>query len=125
MKKIIITLLIALAPLVSFAQRASYRVVDFVSGRYGCDGFESAHSVWGGLYFLIFTPLVLLIIAISLFVFWILMLIDAIKHSPEKLKIVWVLVIIFTHIVGALIYYFIEKRPRNKHGHERHTEKIE
>jgi predicted RNase H-related nuclease YkuK (DUF458 family) len=42
------------------------------------------------------------------------MLIDAIKNSPEKIKLIWVIVIIFTQIIGALIYYFVEKMPRNK-----------
>lgn len=42
------------------------------------------------------------------------MLIDAIKHSSNDTKVVWVLVIIFTQVIGAIIYYFAEKRPRNK-----------
>ena len=42
------------------------------------------------------------------------MLIDAIKNAPEKTKLIWVIVIVFTHIIGALIYYFVEKRPKNK-----------
>lgn len=49
-------------------------------------------------------------------VFWILMLVDSatrkFKQSNEQL--VWVLIIIFTGLIGALIYYFIVKKP-NKH----------
>jgi len=54
--------------------------------------------------------------AIFLFVFWILMVIDVVqrKFKNSNEQIVWVLVIIFTHIIGALIYYFIVKR-KNKH----------
>ena len=113
-RKIIVILSIVLLPFMAFAQNHGPRMIDFVNGKYGCEGFESSHSVWGIMYFLIFTPLILFIVSIGLFIFWILMLIDAIKHSPEKTKIVWVLVIIFTHVIGALIYYFVEKRPRNK-----------
>jgi hypothetical protein len=42
-------------------------------------------------------------------VFWIWMLIDCITNSrlQDTEKIVWVLVIVFTHIIGALIYFFI------------------
>jgi hypothetical protein len=44
-------------------------------------------------------------------IFWIMMLIDAIKHKYKDSndKVVWVLVIIFTGIIGALIYYFVVK----------------
>ena len=46
-------------------------------------------------------------------VFWVWMLIDcATKESDEGSdKIVWILVIIFTHLLGALIY-FIVRRPK-------------
>ena len=42
------------------------------------------------------------------FVFWIWMLIDAIKNPglSGTERIVWVLVIIFLHFLGALIYFF-------------------
>jgi uncharacterized BrkB/YihY/UPF0761 family membrane protein len=56
---------------------------------------------------------VLIIVALSIFVFvfWILMLIDCLKRKYKESsdKIVWVLVIIFAQIIGALIYYFIVK----------------
>jgi hypothetical protein len=55
--------------------------------------------------------LIIFILAIWAFVFWILMLVDCIKRKFKEGsdKIVWILVIIFTGIVGALIYYFIIK----------------
>lgn len=50
-----------------------------------------------------------LLVAIAFFVFWIWMLIDAIKNpgigSTER--IVWVLVIVFLHFLGALIYWLV------------------
>ncbi|VVB82296.1 Uncharacterised protein [uncultured archaeon] len=58
--------------------------------------------------------LVVLVISILVFVFWILMLVDVIKRKfkDDVEKIVWVLVIIFTYLIGALIYYFIVKRNK-------------
>lgn len=48
------------------------------------------------------------------FAFWIWMLIDCATKEPGvgNDKIAWILIIVFTHIVGALIYYFVRRRPR-------------
>ena len=48
------------------------------------------------------------IIGLLTTVFWLWMLIDAIL-SPRRgaEKIVWVLVVLFLHFLGALVYYFI------------------
>ena len=51
----------------------------------------------------------LMVISALAFVFWLLMLIDAIRR-PINNKIIWILVLVFTGIVGALIYYFVVKR---------------
>jgi len=58
--------------------------------------------------------LIALIISILVFVFWILMIIDCVKRKFKEdiEKIVWILVIIFTGLIGALIYYFIVKRKK-------------
>ena len=42
-------------------------------------------------------------------VFWIWMLVDAIRNPEldEGEKIGWVLAIVFLHIIGAILYYFI------------------
>ena len=55
-------------------------------------------------------------LSIAVTVFWIMMLIDVIRREDKEFKtnnekLIWVLVIIFTHIIGALIYYFMVKRP--------------
>ena len=51
----------------------------------------------------------LVIIGLLFFAFWIIMLVDSItrKFKEDSEKIVWVLVVIFTGIIGALIYYFV------------------
>ena len=55
--------------------------------------------------------LLVLLAAAFLFVFWIWMLIDCLKRDFKKdvEKIVWVLVIIFLQLLGAIIYYFVVK----------------
>ncbi len=55
--------------------------------------------------------LIFFTIGIFVFVFWLKMLIDAIKNEKED-KTMWVLLIIFLHVLGALIYYFVKKRHR-------------
>jgi Phospholipase_D-nuclease N-terminal len=51
-------------------------------------------------------------IGVFLFIFWIWMLIDCIKNDrlSSTEKIVWVLVIVFLHAMGALIYLLAGRR---------------
>jgi hypothetical protein len=53
--------------------------------------------------------LLFFLIATAAFVFWLWMLIDVItnKALPGTEKIIWVLVVLFLHFLGALIYYFV------------------
>ena len=53
------------------------------------------------------------VIGIACFVFWVWMLIHAIKNKrlSDTEKIIWVLVILFLHVLGALIYFFVG-RPK-------------
>jgi hypothetical protein len=50
--------------------------------------------------------LLFLVIAILLFVFWIMMLVDCIKNPglSSNERIIWILVIVFFNWLGALIY---------------------
>lgn len=52
-----------------------------------------------------------ILFAAVLFVFWVIMLIDCLKRDFKKdaEKIAWILVLIFLHILGAIIYYFVVK----------------
>lgn len=49
------------------------------------------------------------VIGTAFFIFWIMMLIHAISKPIEN-KGMWVVLLIFTGIIGALIYYFMVKR---------------
>lgn len=48
-------------------------------------------------------------IFIMLFVFWVWMLVDAVKRNFDD-KTVWIIILIFTNILGAVLYFFIVKR---------------
>ncbi len=54
---------------------------------------------------------VFFIVGILFFILWLLMLIHAIKNPIEH-KPVWVLVLLLTGILGAIVYYFAVKRAK-------------
>jgi hypothetical protein len=65
--------------------------------------------------FMLFGLFVVLPIVPALFAFWIWMLISAIQNPglSEGEKVAWVLVVIFLHWLGALVYYFVG-HPKRK-----------
>lgn len=69
-------------------------------------------SVSGGLGLLL--TLLLGGVALVAFVFWIWMLVDAITNKVLSTgeKVVWVLVIIFLHFLGALLYLLVGRGKR-------------
>ncbi|MDZ4178075.1 MAG: PLD nuclease N-terminal domain-containing protein [Coriobacteriia bacterium] len=54
-------------------------------------------------------------VAIAGTVFWVWMLVDCATNEPStgNDKLMWVLIILFTHLVGAIIYYFV-RRPQRR-----------
>ena len=54
--------------------------------------------------------------SIALTAFWIWMIVDCVQNEPStgNDKIVWLLILIFTHGIGALIYLFARKLPRGR-----------
>lgn len=56
-------------------------------------------------------PVIMFGIGIVLFAFWLWMLIDAIMNQKED-KAMWVILIILLSVLGAIIYYFTQKRKR-------------
>ena len=65
--------------------------------------------------FMLFGLIVVLPIVLALFGFWIWMLISAIQNPglSEGEKVAWVLVVIFLHWLGALVYFFVG-HPKRK-----------
>jgi hypothetical protein len=64
------------------------------------------------VFFLI--PLFFIALAILSTIFWIVTLIDCAVNEPSEGndKIIWILVLIFTHALGALLYRFIRRPER-------------
>ncbi|MDO8528582.1 MAG: PLDc N-terminal domain-containing protein [Nanoarchaeota archaeon] len=72
---------------------------------------------WGELVFgSIFAALIFIAIGIFSLVFWIMMLVDSIQRKFKKSdeRIIWVIVIVLTGVIGALIYYFVVKKKAKK-----------
>ena len=68
------------------------------------DGGAGLFAAFGGLIILVW------IIGIIASIFWIWMLIDClVSNMPTGEKILWFLVIFFTHLLGALIYFFVKR----------------
>lgn len=65
---------------------------------------------------LLFFGLIMLV-GLAFTAFWIWMLVDCIVNEPkdksDNMLLIWVLVLIFTHVIGAVIYYLV-RRPERK-----------
>jgi hypothetical protein len=61
------------------------------------------------------TAIVLIAVLFSLIasIFWVMMLIDCAKRDFKD-KTVWVIIIIFTHFLGAALYYYTVKKVEDK-----------
>jgi formate hydrogenlyase subunit 3/multisubunit Na+/H+ antiporter MnhD subunit len=66
--------------------------------------------------FLILVPLGLLVFSI---VFWVWMLIDCLERKNFEDKLVWVLVLLFLNVFGAILYYFLVKKEVKKRKRKR------
>ena len=54
--------------------------------------------------------IIFLLVALAATAFWIWMLVDCVTSSmPDTEKIIWVLVIFFLHLVGALLYFVLKR----------------
>lgn len=62
---------------------------------------------------------IMMVVGILGFILWLVMLIDAVRRTNWKHdsdKTLWILIIIFIGVIGAIIYYFAEKRPLDAEG---------
>lgn len=59
--------------------------------------------------------LLALLLTLAAFLFWLWMFVDCLRkvHPHPNDKLTWVLVLIFTNFLDALIYFFVE-RPRTQ-----------
>jgi prolipoprotein diacylglyceryltransferase len=56
----------------------------------------------------------ILLVFLAAFAFWIWMLVECITKEPDagNNKLIWIIVIVFTQIIGAVIYYVIRRPQR-------------
>jgi prolipoprotein diacylglyceryltransferase len=56
------------------------------------------------------------LLSIVFFIFWVWMLIDCAHNETveDNQRTVWLIIIIVTFVIGAAIYYFTRKMPRDK-----------
>ena len=57
------------------------------------------------------------LVIIVIFILWLWMLIDCLKREnfrSENDKLLWAIIIVFAHGIGALLYYFLVKRKLDK-----------
>jgi len=61
-----------------------------------------------------FSPLHLLCVLLPMTIFWVWMLADCLIHEPAQGsdKLIWVIVILLTHVLGAALYFFIRRPQR-------------
>jgi prolipoprotein diacylglyceryltransferase len=52
--------------------------------------------------------------ALAGFLFWLWMLVECATKEPDygNTKIVWIIIIVFTNLVGALAYFFVQRPQR-------------
>ncbi len=72
-------------------------------------------NLGGGEILLLLMMFFLVPLAIAATVFWIWMLVHAVTNRglTDVEKVMWVLIILFVHFIGALIYFFVG-RPKQK-----------
>ena len=49
-------------------------------------------------------------------IFWIFMIVECATKEADtgNTKIVWIIIVVFTHIIGALLYYFVRRPERRR-----------
>ncbi len=64
-----------------------------------------------GIVLLLFIMIILLLTSI----FWIWMLVDCATNPRLQgtEKIVWILIVLFAHVLGAIIYFFVARQKKN------------
>jgi prolipoprotein diacylglyceryltransferase len=58
--------------------------------------------------------LIAITLGLGILAFWIWMIVDCIQNETREGhdRLIWVLIIVLTKLVGATIYYFVRYRPR-------------
>lgn len=69
----------------------------------------------GGVIFVLVLLAIVIPILLATFIFWIWMLISAVQNKglTEGEKIAWVLILVFVHLLGAIVYFFVGHPKRH------------
>ena len=59
--------------------------------------------------------LILLVLGLGT-VFWIWMIVECATKETEPERLVWIIVIVFTHVIGATIYFVVQRPKRIAHS---------
>lgn len=72
-------------------------------------------GVAGMFFVLVLLAIVVVPLLLATFIFWIWMLISAVQNKglTEGEKIAWVLILVFVHILGAILYFFVGHPKRH------------
>jgi hypothetical protein len=62
--------------------------------------------------FSMFAVMMALLIGVCGTIFWIWMIIDCATKERDPDRLVWTVIIVFTHIIGAAIYFFVRRPVR-------------
>lgn len=67
-------------------------------------------------FFFLCMALFIIVIAIGGTIFWVWALVDCATNEPpqDNSKLTWILIIIFTHFIGALLYFLIRRPERQR-----------
>ena len=58
--------------------------------------------------------LAILLLVVSGTVFWIWMIVECATKDKDPDRLVWTIIIVFTHVIGAALYFFIRRPVRLK-----------
>jgi predicted membrane channel-forming protein YqfA (hemolysin III family) len=67
----------------------------------------------------LFAIMMFVVIGLLCLAFWLWMLVECATKEPDtgNTKVVWILIIVFAHIIGAVLYYFIRRPQRYAETH--------
>jgi uncharacterized membrane protein YphA (DoxX/SURF4 family) len=54
------------------------------------------------------------VLVIFCIVFWFWMLIDCLQRKKFEDKLIWVLILVFLNLIGAILYYFLVKHKEKR-----------
>ena len=58
--------------------------------------------------------LAILLLVVAATVFWIWIIVECATKDKDPDRLVWTIIIVFTHIIGAALYFFIRRPVRLK-----------